>query len=90
MLRFGVTHILQTGLLSLLELHHLFKVEICKPVHNAYCLHAPNHKLLKKARVVNPAGKVQNNERTATSCCIAVYDSYICDANSHGEYKTKI
>lgn len=59
-----MTHILQTGLLSLLELHLLFKVEICKLVHNAYCLHAPNHKLLKKARVVNPAGKVQNNERT--------------------------
>lgn len=49
MLRFGATHILQTGLLILLELHHLFKVEICKLVHNAHCLPAPNHKLLKKA-----------------------------------------
>lgn len=51
---------------------------------------APNHKLLKKAGVVNPAGKVQNNEKTATSCSIAAYDSYICDAKSHREYKTKI
>lgn len=28
-----------------------------------------------KKPVVNPAGKVQNNERTATSCSIAAYDS---------------
>lgn len=41
----------------------------------------------KKTRAVNPAGKVQNNERTATSCCLVT--ALFVEAKPPGEYKTK-